>query len=76
MAKFGLGIIPEQPTKRLLELAKMAEDLGLDTGWVADERFYYDTYCNMTNMAVNTKRMKFGTCVTDPYSRHPALTAA
>lgn len=75
MVKFGVGIVPEQPTGRLLEIAKIAEELGYSNAWVADERFFYDCYCNMTNMAVHTEKMKFGTCVTDPFSRHPAMTA-
>ena len=55
--------------------AKLAESLGYDKVWLADERFYRDVYSCLSIFAVNTRRVKLGTCVTDPFSRHPAPTA-
>ena len=59
-----------------VRLAVAAEGLGLDGFWYADERFYRDTYAVLTACAQATSVMRIGPAVTDPYTRHPALTAA
>ena len=43
--------------------------------WVADERFYREVYSTLAILAQHTKPVNLGTCVTDPFARHPALTA-
>ncbi len=63
------------PVAQMVERAKLAEASGYDTLWVADERFYREVYSTLTVLAQNTSRVKLGTCVTDPFARHPALTA-
>src|SRR5207244_5865725 len=49
--------------------------LGYDYLWLADERFFREVYASLTLCALRTERIKLGPCVTDPYSRHPAMTA-
>lgn len=63
------------PMPQMVERAKLAEASGYDALWVADERFYREVYSTLAVLALNTSRVKLGTCVTDPYARHPALTA-
>src|SRR6266542_5604479 len=63
------------PIPQMVERAKLAEANGYDTLWVADERFYREVYSTLAVLAQHTKRVHLGTCVTDPFSRHPALTA-
>ena len=58
-----------------MEVAKLAEATGYDHFWLADERFFREVYGSLTLVAHHTSRITVGTCVTDPYSRHPALTA-
>jgi 5,10-methylenetetrahydromethanopterin reductase len=58
-----------------VDLTRLTSDLSYDTLWYADERFYRDAYVGLTIIAMNSKGIRFGTCATDPYSRHPALTA-
>src|SRR5256885_14915649 len=53
----------------------MAEATGYDDFWIADERFFREVYACLTLCALRTRRMRLGPCVTDPYSRHPALPA-
>lgn len=72
---FGLGLLPQYPPGRFVRLVQQAEDRGFDCIWVPDERFYRDCYAYLTLCAVNTRRVRLGPCVTDPYTRHPALTA-
>jgi 5,10-methylenetetrahydromethanopterin reductase len=71
----GLLLLPRYPAAELCALAKRAEALGYDDLWLADERFFREVYASLTLAALNTTRVRLGPCVTDPYSRHPALTA-
>src|SRR5439155_1368911 len=71
----GLLILPTYEPARLAALAEMAEATGYDDFWLADERFFREAYASLTLCALRTRRMRLGPCVTDPYSRHPALTA-
>jgi 5,10-methylenetetrahydromethanopterin reductase len=63
------------PMPQMVERAKLAEANGYEALWVADERFYREVYSTLAVLALNTGKVKLGTCVTDPYARHPALTA-
>jgi 5,10-methylenetetrahydromethanopterin reductase len=61
--------------ERLREAAKVCEDGGLASFWVADQRWMRDVYVSLTDLAARTRTMLLGSRVTDPYIRHPALTA-
>ena len=71
----GLLFLPGRPTRELADVATRAEALGYDDFWLADERFFREVYATLTLIATRTSRLRLGPCVTDPYSRHPALTA-
>ncbi len=71
----GLLLLPSRPARELATLAARAETLGYDDLWVADERFFRDVYACLAACALATRRIRLATGVTDPYSRHPALTA-
>jgi 5,10-methylenetetrahydromethanopterin reductase len=71
----GLLLLPTYPPARLADLAVLAESAGFDDFWLADERFFREVYACLTLCALRTRRIRLGPCVTDPYSRHPALTA-
>src|SRR5262249_8690810 len=71
----GLLLLPSFPPERLAPTAQLAERTGFDYLWLADERFFREVYSSLTLCALRTERIALGTCVTDPYSRHPALTA-
>ena len=71
----GLLMLPAYEPARLAALAALAEDTGYDDFWLADERFFREVYGCLTLCALRTRRIRLGPCVTDPYSRHPALTA-
>ena len=73
--KAGLLLLPHDAPGRLVQLARLAEDAGYDHFWLADERFFREVYASLTACALATRRLLLGPCVTDPYSRHPALTA-
>lgn len=73
--KSGVLLNAEYEHQHLMTLARLAEELGFDCLWYADERFYRETYTGLAVCALSTSRIYLGTAVTDPYTRHPALTA-
>jgi 5,10-methylenetetrahydromethanopterin reductase len=74
--RFGIGLVGEHTPQRMIELSRLIEGYGFDYLWVSDERFYRDVFVNMTLVACHTTTVKIGSMVTDPFIRHPAVTAA
>ncbi|MBV8121542.1 MAG: LLM class flavin-dependent oxidoreductase [Alphaproteobacteria bacterium] len=70
-----LLLLGDAPIAQLVERAKLAEASGYSTVWVADERFYREVYSCLGQLAAHTSNVLLGPCVTDPFARHPALTA-
>lgn len=75
MINFGIGLVPQYQPSRLIELANRIENWGFRTIWVADQELYRDCYVNMALYALNTRSIKIGVSVTNPVTRHPAITA-
>src|SRR5215471_4096340 len=73
--KLELLMLGDVPVAQLCKRARLAEDCGFNAVWLADERFYREVYGALTAIALVTSRVAVGPCVTDPFSRHPALTA-
>jgi 5,10-methylenetetrahydromethanopterin reductase len=73
--RLGLLMLGDAPMPTLVERVRLAETTGYDTVWLADERFYREIYSCLTHFAGHTSKVLLGPCVTDPFSRHPALTA-
>ena len=71
----GVLLMGNLPAPDLASLARRIEDWGYDFLWLADERFFREVYSSLTVCALSTSSIRLGPCVTDPYSRHPALTA-
>jgi 5,10-methylenetetrahydromethanopterin reductase len=70
-----LLVLGDAPVAAMVERVKLAEASGFGTVWLADERFYREVYSCLAIFAANTARVRLGPCVTDPFARHPALTA-
>lgn len=75
--RFGVGMAPVEPLKKVVATAKLAEELGFEYVVHADQRFAgeKDVFVTLAADALNTNRVKLGPCVSDPYSRIPALLA-
>lgn len=78
--KFDLGFssrtVATYPLSRRIAIIKSAAALGFQRLWHSNEKFGRDMVANMTLSATHTERIGIGAAVTDPYSVHPALTAA
>ncbi len=72
----GVWVFPDVPASELVDLARHVEDLGLDELWVGDEGPARDPFAVLAAAAVVTDRIRLATGVTNPYVRHPGVTAA
>jgi len=73
----GVNLIPDVPVAEVVELAVHAERLGYHRCWVFDEGLATrDLYVTLSAIGLATKRMMIGPGITNPYTRHPATTAA
>ena len=75
--QFGFTLKPEHTPERTLALTRQAEAAGFDYGWLFDSHVLWrDPYPLLTLMAGATERMRLGTCVTNPGTREPTVTAS
>ena len=56
-------------------VAPICEELGFDTLWHSNERFYREMWVRMTVSAMVTERIGLGGAVVDPFAVHPVITA-
>jgi 5,10-methylenetetrahydromethanopterin reductase len=73
--KLSIASLGEEPPDRFLELVRLCELVGIDAFCHADEKWTRDVYVRLGMAAAVTERIGLAITVTDPYSRHPALTA-
>lgn len=75
--QFGFTLKPEHSIERTLALTRLAEEAGFDYGWLFDSHVLWrEPYVLLTLMAEATTRLRLGTCVTNPASREPTVTAS
>ncbi|WP_415487134.1 LLM class flavin-dependent oxidoreductase [Candidatus Hikarchaeum yamanae] len=75
--RFSVGLLNEYDPNELVRVAKIVDgDKKYKNLFIADERLYKNTYAQMAIVADATRRVGIGTGVTNPYTRHPTLTAA
>ena len=74
--KFGVEFVPYLRLETMVSLAKEVEQLGFQQIWVCDH--YHNRYVHsvLTQLAMETKSVRLGPGVTNPYLVHPAVTAA
>jgi probable F420-dependent oxidoreductase len=74
---FGFTLKPENDIERTLALTRQAEAGGFDYGWLFDSHVLWrEPYVLLTLMAEATTTMRLGTCVTNPATREPSVTAS
>jgi probable F420-dependent oxidoreductase len=75
--QFGFTLKPDHSIDRTVALTRQAEDAGFDYGWIFDSHVIWrDPYPLLTLMAQATTRLRLGTCVTNPATREPSVTAS
>src|SRR5713226_7672000 len=75
--QFGITLKPDISIERIVGLTRQAEAAGFAYGWLFDSHvLWLDPYPLLTLMALNTTRMRLGTCVTNPATRDPTVTAS
>ena len=76
--KFSVLILPHsgQLIEPVVRLARCAEDCGFETVYVADSHMLWnDVYVCLACCAQATQKVRLGPGVTNPVTRHPAVTA-
>jgi 5,10-methylenetetrahydromethanopterin reductase len=69
--------MPDGPTARVAELARLAEDLGAARCLVYDEGLHTrDVYVTLAAVVAATERVPVGPGITNPFVRHPGATAS
>lgn len=77
MLSFGITLKPDMAPARVVALTRQAEAAGFEYGWLFDSHILWlEPYPLLTMMALNTRRMRLGTCVTNPAVRDPTVTAS
>ena len=72
----SVNLMPEGPVDELVELARLAEQVGCSRCWVYDEGLVTrDVYVALTAIALGTESIRIGPGITNPYVRHPGATA-
>src|SRR5258705_8704245 len=75
--EFGFTLKPDVTLERAVSLARLAERSGFTYGWLFDSHVLWrEPYVLLTIMAQATERMRLGTCVTNPATREPSVTAS
>lgn len=73
--RFGVNFLPNHALE-LLDWVKVAEETGFDMAGIADSQsLYRDVYVCEALVATNTRRIRFGSRVINPSTRHPAVAA-
>jgi 5,10-methylenetetrahydromethanopterin reductase len=75
--RISLGIYPNETPADIIASAKLADAMGYSTLWVLDSHLlFHEVYTLLGALAVSTTRIRLGTAVTNPLTRHPTVTAA
>ena len=75
--QFGFTLKPDHTIERTLALTRQAEEAGFTYGWLFDSHVLWrDPYPLLTLMAQATSGLRLGTCVTNPATREPSVTAS
>ncbi len=75
--EFGFTLKPDHSIERTLALARQAEAAGFSHGWLFDSHVLWrDPYPLLALIARETTTLRLGTCVTNPATREPSVTAS
>lgn len=76
MREFGVGFLGISiGVKEIVRLAQLAEENNFGTCWIAEDHFFRGAFSLAATCAAQTRSIRIGIGVVNPYTRHPALTA-
>jgi len=64
------------PPERVLELGRLAEEVGLGGVWVSNMTDARDPFINFVPLAMQTKRIRLGPIAVSPFELHPLKMAS
>lgn len=74
--KFGVTMLPDS-LDILADRARLAEEMGFDYVGIGDSQsLFRELYVTLSVVAMSTSRVKLGPTVSNPLTRHPAITAS
>jgi probable F420-dependent oxidoreductase len=77
MLSFGVTFMADPPVSETVGRTALAEENGFSHAWLWDSHvLWQEVYPVFTLMAAATKDIHLGTCVTNPVTRDPTVTAA
>src|SRR5258708_8311582 len=77
MLSFGVSFMADPPVAETVGRTVLAEENGFSHAWLWDSHvLWQEVYPIFTLMAAGTKDIHIGTCVTNPVTRDPTVTAA
>jgi alkanesulfonate monooxygenase SsuD/methylene tetrahydromethanopterin reductase-like flavin-dependent oxidoreductase (luciferase family) len=72
---FSLQLLPEQPLAELIDVVRLADELGFRGCYSADETYHKDMWILFGAAAPRTRRIRFGPEVSGVILRDPTLIA-
>lgn len=74
--RYGVTLQGTIPPKEFADLVRRIEELGFDDLWITDSSLHAgDVYVYMTTALTASSRLRVGSAVTNPLTRHPGITA-
>jgi probable F420-dependent oxidoreductase len=75
--QFGFTLKPEHSIADTLALTRAGEAVGFEYAWLFDSHVLWrEPYTLLALMAEHTSTLRLGTCVTNPGTREPSVTAS
>ncbi len=75
--RFGINFMPTAPAREVAGWAAMVEDLGYDILGISDSQsLCRDVHVTLGLCAASTRRIRLGSRVITPLTRHPAVAAS
>src|ERR671937_479466 len=75
MMRVGLCFDGFYSIHEMIELAKLADETGMESIWMSDHLCFRDSLTAAMALLANTRRIKVAPAPMSPYSRHPIISA-
>jgi 5,10-methylenetetrahydromethanopterin reductase len=73
--RVGLCFDGFYPIQEMIELARLAEDAGIESLWMSDHLCFRDSLTSAMALLASTQKIKVAAAPMSPYSRNPIITA-